>query len=192
MGLLAVAVVGLALATGPVSIQHEELGDSHNPTRTFCIRLKNVAPDTPLQPSVMFRFRNDSQQLLLQQDNQDNEVFRGTHTFNGTGHVEYIITAGNVFWTPKGASFGAFDQLETTTTTTTTATTTPTTTTATTFLTTTPATTVTSTKPHVAKHTYTGDDDGSHHIHYSYGWNAWFFVWIAIALLIGATIFFLL
>jgi hypothetical protein len=179
MGLLALAVVGLALATGPVSIEHEELGDSHNPTRTFCIRLKNVAPDTPLQPSVMFRFRNDSQQILLQQDNQDNEVFRGTHTFNGTGHVEYIITAGNVFWTPKGASFGAFDQLETTTTTTTTATTTL-------------ATTVTSTKPHVARHTYTGNDDGDHHIHYSYGWNAWFFVWIAIALLIGATIFFLL
>ena len=186
MALLAVAV-GLVLAAEPVSIKHKELRNSHDPTRTFCIRLKNVAADTPLQPSVMFRFHNDSQQLLLQQDDKDAEVFRGSHTFKGTGHVEYIITAGNVFWTPEKGSFGEFEQLETTTTTT--PTTTPTTTTATSTASTTerPAT-----APQVARHTYTGDGDSNHHIHYGYNWSAWFFVWMAFALIVGAIIFFIL
>ena len=170
----AALLVALAAAE-PVKIEHTELPSSHNPERTFCIRLKNVAADIPLQPTVMYRYHNDSQQLLLHQDDSDAEVFRGSHVFDGTGAVEYIITAGNVFWTPQNASFGTFEQLGVTTTTT-------------------RSTSVLQTfsAPLAAKSAHTAEHTIGDHNHYHSGWNSWAFVWIALALLFLSFIFFMM
>lgn len=176
MGLACFWLAATAVAT-PVKIEHEEMLDSTNATRLFSIRLKNVAADTPLQPTVMYRFHDESQQLLLAQDDNDTEVFSAYHTFDGVGKVEYIITAGNVFWTPENASsgsFATFEQLQPPTTTTPTTSTTATSSTA---------------EPHVARHVIGIDEDtGSAHYHVSY--TGGFFLWFALALIIFSFIFF--
>lgn len=175
MGLAFFCLAATAVAT-PVEIEHKELHDSTNATRLFCIRLKNVAADIPLQPTVMYRFHDESQQLLLAQDDNDTEVFSAYHTFAGVGRVEYIITAGNVFWTPENGSLGSyatFEQLEPPSTTTTTGTSSATST----------------AETHVARHIIAIDENtGLRHNHVSY--TGGFFLWFALALIVLSFIFF--
>ena len=178
MGLAALWLAATAVAT-PVKIEHDELQDSANATRLFCIRLKNVAADIPLQPTVMYRFHKESQQLLLTQDDNDTEVFSAYHTFDGVGRVEYIITAGNVFWTPENTSLGSFatfEQLEPPTTQTTTLETTPTTT----------HRLAQTAQVQIAHHAY--EDDTATHYHRNYTGGV--FLWFALALIVFSFIFF--
>ena len=102
-------VAALAVASG--LIVHDELADSANATRTFCIYLKGAGKNALVQPSVNYRYHNDSKKLLLHQHKDKFEVFSAEATFEGTGDVEYIITAGTEFWTPENASFGTFKKL---------------------------------------------------------------------------------
>ena len=103
-----ILILGLASGT---HIEHEQLGDSSNATRTFCIYLRGVTAESLLQPKVNYRYHNDSSQLLLHQHADDAEAFSAAATFEGEGTVEYIITAGTQFWTPPNASFASFRKL---------------------------------------------------------------------------------
>ena len=97
-------------------IQHEQLQDSSNATRVFCIKINAASENSLLMPTVLLEFNGDSMQLQLRQSKDDQTVFRGVETFEGPGLVEYIITAGTAFWAPENSSVASFRQLPTTTT----------------------------------------------------------------------------
>lgn len=105
-------LAALGVVASGTSIVHEELADSANATRTFCIYLNGTGKNALVQPSVSYRYHNDSKKLLLHQHDDNSEVFSAKVTLKGTGTVEYIITAGTEFWTPQNASFGSFKKLE--------------------------------------------------------------------------------
>ena len=110
MGPAAVLLVGVALAASN-GIEHEQLGDSTNATRHFCVRIESASENSLLQPVVHLTYHNDSRLLPLLQSEADPHIFRGDATFQGTGRVDYIITAGSGFWGPKDGSVASFWQL---------------------------------------------------------------------------------
>lgn len=97
-------------------IQHEQLQDSSNATRVFCIKINAASENSLLMPTVLLEFNGNSMQLQLRQSKDDPTVFRGVETFDGPGLVEYIITAGTAFWAPENSSVASFRQLPSTTT----------------------------------------------------------------------------
>ena len=105
-----VLLVGVALAAQN-GIEHEQLGNSTNATRHFCVKIESASKNSLLQPAVHLTYHGDSRLLPLLQSEADPHIFRGDATFEGTGRVDYIITAGSGFWAPENSSSASFWQL---------------------------------------------------------------------------------